>query len=321
MSKKILSITSAMSLMAGIAMADVPRVAVDIAPVHSLVSKVMEGVAKPKLLIPAGASPHEYRLKPSDATSLQDSSMVFWIGEDLTPWLEKSLNTLAKDAAIISLLGAEGSKVLDFREGALFDAHDHGDHDDHDDHDDHAKKKDHDDHDEHGHGAHDPHAWLSPENAKVWLNLIASKLSGIDPDNAGTYFANASSARTELDKLSKEVSKILDPIRGKNFIVFHDAYQYFEQDFNISAAGAISMGDASDPSPARLAEIRKRVADESVSCVLAEPQYKKGLVNAVVEGTNAGTGVIDPLGSGLKTGPSLYNNLIRNMALVLSKCQ
>ena len=299
--------------------ADVPRVTVDIAPVHSLVSKVMNGVGKPDLIIPAGASPHAYQLKPSNAKSIEDADIVFWVGEDLTPWLEKGLSSLAQDASITPLLGVDGIELLSFREGALFEAHDH---DDHDDHDDHGKKKhdDHDDHDEHAHGDHDPHAWLSPQIAKVWLNVIAAKLSEADPDNAAKYFSNAKLARDNMDSLVSEVNSILDPIRDKKFVVFHDAYQYFEKSFNISASGAISLGDASDPSPARLAEIRKRVVDEAVECVLAEPQYNEGLVKAVVEGTKANTTVIDPLGVSLETGPNLYENLIRNLATNLAKC-
>ena len=302
--------------------ADVPKVTVDIAPVHSLVSKVMNGVSKPDLIIPAGASPHEYQLKPSNAKSLQDADIIFWIGEDLTPWLEKGLSSLAQDASVTSLLEVNGVELLSFREGALFEAHDHGDdHDDHDDHD-HDKKKhdDHDDHEGHAHGEHDPHAWLSPQIAKVWLNVIAAKLSEVDPDNAAKYFSNAKSARDNVDSLVSEVNSILDPMREKKFVVFHDAYQYFERDFGISASGAISLGDASDPSPARLAEIRKRVVDEAVECVLAEPQFNQGTVNAVVDGTKANTTVIDPLGVKLEAGPSLYENLIRNLATNLAKC-
>ena len=142
----------------------------------------------------------------------------------------------------------------------------------------------------------------------------------MDPDNAAKYFSNAKSARDNVDSLVSEVNSILDPMREKKFVVFHDAYQYFERDFGISASGAISLGDASDPSPARLAEIRKRVVDEAVECVLAEPQYNQGTVKAVVEGTKANTTVIDPLGVNLEAGPSLYENLIRNLATNLAKC-
>ena len=323
MSNRFIATTSALILSAGIALADTPRVVVDITPIHSLVSKVMKGIGKPDLIIPAGASPHEYQLRPSEAKSIQDAKLVFWIGEDLTPWLEKGLSSLAKDATVTTLLEVDGIELLDFREGALFEAHDHEDHEDHGDHDDHdhdkhAKKDD--DHDDHGHGNHDPHAWLSPKIAKVWLNVIAAKLSEVDPKNAGTYFANANTARQDLDVLSEEINKILDPMRDKKFVVFHDAYQYFEKDFNISASGAISLSDASDPSPSRLAEVRKRVFDESVKCVLAEPQFKKGLVKSVIEGTGSNTAVIDPLGIKLQAGPSLYENLIRNLATNLAKC-
>ena len=314
MSNRIITVASAIMFSAGIAIADVPKVAVDIAPVHSLVSKVMNGVGRPQLIIPAGASPHEYQLRPSEAKALQDANLVFWIGEDLSPWLKKGITTLATDALVTSLLEVDGIELLEFREGALFEAHDHDSHDDHDDHDSH------DDHEGHAHGAHDPHAWLSPTISKVWLNLIASKLSEIDPDNAGTYFSNANSARQDLDSLSKEINEILNPMREKKYVVFHDAYQYFEKDFNISAAGAISLSDASDPSPARLEEVRNRVVNESIECVLAEPQYNQGLVKAVIDGTDANTAVVDPLGVGLEVGPSLYEKLIRNLATNLSKC-
>ena len=320
MSNKIIPLASALIFSASVTAADVPKVTTDIAPVHSLVSKVMEGVGRPKLIIPPINSPHEYQLKPSNAKDIEDADLIFWIGKDLTPWLEKALLTLGEDAGKIALLDADGIELLSFREGALFEAHDHDDHKGHDDHDDHDDHKSHDDHEGHDHGDHDPHAWLSPNTAKVWLNVIASKLSEADPENAGTYFANASSAKQDLDGLSQEINSILDPMRDKKFVVFHDAYQYFEKDFNISASGAISLSDASDPSPARLAEIRKRVVDEAVECVLAEPQYNQGLVMAVVEGTDAKTTVIDPLGAKLEPGVSLYDDLIRNLAMNLAKC-
>ena len=152
------------------------------------------------------------------------------------------------------------------------------------------------------------------------MNVIAAKLSEKDPSNASTYFSNASSAAKDLDALSDEINNILDPVRDEKFVVFHDAYQYFEKHFNISASGAISLGDASDPSPARVKEIKDRVEKEDIHCVLAEPQYKVGLVKAVIEGTHANMAVIDPLGVGLEVGPTLYDKLIRNLATNLSNC-
>ena len=302
-------------------MADVPNVAADIAPVHSLVSRVMEGVGAPKLVIKSGASPHDYRLRPSEAKALQDADLVFWMGEELTPWMNGALETLASKASITTLLDQEGVTLHDFRESALFEAHDHDedkDHKDHDEHDDHDDDKDHKDHDDHG--GHDPHAWLSPENAKLWLNIIASKLSVADPQNAASYFMNAAAGQAEMEEMIVEVNVMLKPVQGGKFVVFHDAYQYFENDFDFYASGAISLGDSSDPSPARIQKVQKRIRDEGIQCVLAEPQFKKGLVATVMEGSEATASVIDPLGAELNTGPNLYTQLIKNMAKTLRDC-
>ena len=329
MTRLLLSTTCFSALWAGIAASDVPVVATDIAPVHSLVSRVMDGVGEPALVVQPGASPHEYSLRPSEASALEKASVVFWIGDDLTPWLADALDTLAADATVTALLEADGTTLLDFREDALFEAHDHGhedghdDHDDHDKHDhdeDHASHDDHDDHEGHAHGTHDPHAWLSVENAANWLNVIAAQLSAKDPGNAGTYFANAAAGREELEALKQEVSGILDPVRGGDFIVFHDAYQYFEVSFDFPASGAISISDASDPGPARIAEIQARVTDEGIDCVLSEPQYDPGLVKTVLDGTDANTGVLDPLGSDLEPGKEMYPQMIRNLATILKDC-
>ena len=361
MSRKLITISTIMTLMSTSVIADVPNVAADIAPIHSLVSRVMDGVGAPKLIVQSGASPHGYRLRPSEAKALQDADHVFWIGEELTPWLNSAIDTLATKASVTTLLDQEGVVLHNFREGALFEAHDHSahddddkdhddhddhdddkdhkdhddhddhdddkDHKDHDDHDDHDDDKDHDDHDDHNdhddhddHGSHDPHAWLSPKNAKLWLNIIASKLSVSDPENAATYFMNAAAGQAEIEEMIAEVSATLKPVQGGKFVVFHDAYQYFENDFDFYASGAISLSDASDPSPARIEKIQKRIRDEGIQCVLAEPQFKKGLVATVMEGSEATASVIDPLGAELKTGPKLYTQLIKNMAKTLRDC-
>ena len=312
MSRKLLTLSLTAALMGAAAYADTPQVAVDIVPVHSLVARVMDGVGTPDLIIQPGASPHEYSLRPSEAAALQNADLVFWIGPDLTPWLTDTIETLAPDAAVTTLLEADGTIELEFREGSLFEAHD--DHSD-DDHDDEEAG-----HDEHDHGDHDPHAWLSPQNAMTWMNVIAGQLSAADPDNAGAYFANAAAGRAEIKVLIGEVTATLDPVRDGRFIVFHDAYQYFEMDFNFLASGAISMSDASDPSPARIAEIQDWIADQGIDCVLAEPQFNPGLVATVLEGSDAQTGILDPLGSDLEPGSALYPQLIQNLSTALAGC-
>lgn len=333
MSRNLASLSLAASLLTGTALADVPSVAADITPVHSLVARVMDGIGEPALIVATGASPHEYNLRPSEANALQSADLVFWVGADLTPWLEDTISTLAGDATLVELMEADGTTELPLRETALFEAHDHGsedhgsedqhaddekhDHEGHDhDHDDHKGE----DHAGHEHGDHDPHAWLSPDNGAAWLNAIAAALSAADPENAGAYFANAAAGREELADLRNEIDSILEPVRGGNFVVFHDAYQYYEMAFDIPASGAISISDAADPSPARIAEIQGRVADQNVSCIMAEPQFNRGIVDAVMEGSDALTGVMDPLGADLEPGADLYPQLLRNLATSLADC-
>ncbi|MDW4498853.1 zinc ABC transporter substrate-binding protein [Sulfitobacter sp. D35] len=338
MSRSLLSLSFVVSLAATTASAEVPKVVVDIAPVHSLVARVMEGVGTPSLIVAPGASPHEYSLRPSEAKALQDADLVFWVSPELTPWLADTIGTLAGEAGEVVFMDVDGTQKLPFREGTLFEAHahghaegddahhddaDHANHDDHDDHDEHEDEHGHEEHaghDGHDHGEEDPHAWLSPANGAVWLNEIAAALSAADPENANAYFGNAAKGREELAALETEIDGVLDPVRGGGFIVFHDAYQYFEDAFDLSAAGAISLSDATDPSPSRIAEIQARVAEQGVSCVLSEPQFNAGIVASVMRGTEVNTGVLDPLGSDLEPGPALYPAMLRNLATALADC-
>lgn len=312
MSRKLVPLSFAAAILAGTALADAPQVAVDIAPVHSLVARIMEGAGVPRLILPPGASPHEHSLRPSEAAALQKADIVVWMGEELAPWMEHAVASLAGEADVLTLLEAGETTLLETREGALFEKHD-------DDADEDAQEE-HAGHEGHDHGAHDPHAWLSPANASAWLGLIAARLTAADPGNGALYSANAAAARTELDALTAGVNAILDPVRGRSFIVFHDAFQYFEHAFGFPASGAISLSDAADPGPARIAAIQTRIRDEGVVCVLAEPQFNPGLVATVLDGTEVNTGVIDPLGVDLVPGPALYPQLIRNMAMTLAGC-
>lgn len=328
MSRMLPPLAIAASLFGAAAPADAPRVAADIAPVHSLAARVMQGVAAPELIMPPGASPHDYNLRPSNAAALQAADLVFWVGPALTPWLDRALDTLAPQAKAVELLEAPGTTVLASRDNALFaaDAHDehderHGDGDHGHGHEDHGHDAHHEDDDHgHDHGPLDTHAWLSPANAAAWLGAMAEELAAADPANAEIYRANAEAGRAELAALTAEVAALLADVPAGRFVVFHDAYQYFETAFARPSAGAISIGDAADPSPARLARIRELIRDRGVDCVLAEPQFNDGVVSAVAEGAGVRTAVLDPLGAGLTPGPDLYPSLMRNLATALASC-
>lgn len=302
-------------LLSGTASANVPKVVTDIPITHSLVTRVMAGIGMPDLIVDRGASPHEYSLRPSNAASLEVADLVFWISNGLTPWLDDALNTLARNAKVIELMDAKGATVLSFREGATFETHSHQHKQDEDGHDEHKH-----DEDEHATGNVDPHGWLDPYNGRIWLDVIATALSKIDPTNSDIYFANATQAKADIDTVISELEATLAEFRGTNFIVYHDAYQYFEKRFDVLAAGSISLGDVSDPSPARIAEVRKKVEELGIICVFSEPQFNSELVRTVTDGVSVKTRVIDPLGTQFTLGPDFYLNVLRGIAQSMASC-
>ncbi len=321
MSRILISVLLIWFSTANRALTEAPKVVVDIAPVHSLVSMVMKGVGEPTLIIPANASPHDYTLRPSAAKALQNADIIFWMGSSLTPWLDRATTTLMKDAQMIALLETADTIVLEVRDELTFDA-DHGDHEEHEDHDEHDEHKDHVSEHKDGHDHHgiDPHAWLSAKNASVWLSVIAAHLSEIDPKNKETYKTNAAVGQKNITDLATDISKTLSGVQGRSFIVYHDAFQYFENDFNFTAAGSISPSDAAPVSPARIAAIRSMMEKEGIDCILSEPQYSQGLIQSVSSGTEVNLGFIDAIGAGITIGPDLYNSLMRNMAKTFADC-
>ncbi|WP_075536270.1 zinc ABC transporter substrate-binding protein ZnuA [Candidatus Pelagibacter communis] len=311
------------------------KVVASIKPIHSLASYLMDGIAKPDLIVDGYASPHGFAMKPSHAKMLQNADLIFWVGEDLENFLEKPLSSIAKKAEKIELIEIKGLQVLKFRERNIFDEHDHDDHghddhgkkeDDHDDHghDDHGKKEDdhddhgHDDHDGHAHGEFDPHIWLDPINAKAMLNEMAEHLIENDPKNEAKYKNNLAKALQEIDKLTIDV--MTDLSSSVSSIVFHDAYQYFEKRFNVKVLGAFTVNTDVMPGAEQLAEIREIIEHDKVACVFSEPQFNPDIINAVAKDMKIKTGVLDPLGATLDSGKDLYFKLIRNMSASFKGC-
>ena len=312
------------------------KVVASIKPIHSLASYLMDGIRKPDLIVDGYSSPHGFALKPSHAKMLQEADIIFYVGEDLENFLEKPLKSIAKKAEKIELMEIKGLNKLKFRERNIFDGHDDHGHDEdghkEDDHDDEHKHEEdghkEDDHDDHGHdedgheghahGEYDPHIWLDPENAKVILNEMVEHLIENDEKNASTYKKNLKNAEKDLDKLVKKVKSDLN----KDFksIVFHDAYQYFEERFNVNVMGAFTVNTDVMPGAEQLAEIREIIEHDKVSCIFSEPQFNPDIINAVAKDMNIKTGVLDPLGATLEPGKDLYFDLIKNMSKSFKGC-
>lgn len=287
-----------------------PRVVVSIGPVHSLVTGVMEGVGEPELLIPAGASPHTYSLKPSDARALSRAELVVWVGPELEAVLGRPLQTLAENAQPLALVDVAGMELLPVREAGRL--HEEAEHEE--------ERTGEGEEDDHRHGAVDTHLWLSPHNARRIVDTVAEQLAGLDPENAARYRHNAEVLDGEIVQLEQGLDRQLTPLKEQRYIVFHDAYRYFEKAFDLHPAGAIAVSPEKRPGARRLIEIREAIGESGARCVFSEPQFRPDIVDVVLEGTGARHGVLDPLGAELVPGRALWFDLMRALADSLAGC-
>ena len=312
------------------------KVVASIKPIHSLVSYVMDGVGKPDVIVDGYNSPHGFSLKPSHAKMIENADLIIWVGEDLEAFLEKPLDTIAKKAVNIEVMDLKGIKKLKFREKNIFEGHDDHGHDEHkeDKHDDHGHKEDkHDEHKEHGHkedkhdehgheghahGEHDPHVWLDPMNAKVIVKEVTKQLVKLDPENGSKYKANSKKAIADLDALTKSIKKDLK--KDLRFVVFHDAYQYFENRFGIQVLGALTINTDVMPGAEQLAEIREVIEHEKVNCLFSEPQFSPSIIKSIAKDTKIKTGVLDPVGATLDKGKDMYQKLLKDMSSSFKGC-
>ena len=285
-----------------------------IKPIESLVNAVIGDTGKTVSLIPPEISPHEFRLKPSDVRILQNSNIVFYISSHLETGIVKMFKNLPKNIKTINLMEETGIDHLSIRDNEAWELHDHDDHDKHD-----AKDEKHDDHDKHD-TKDDIHIWLDPDNAIKIVRKINKELSLFFPKNAIIYNDNSSKLINEIESLKIELKKELLPIKDKPYIVFHDAYQYFERAFELNAIGSIALENDVASSPKQISFIKDKILKSQATCVFQEPQFDSKLVKTVVEGTKARIGILDPIGVNIVEKENFYLQLLRNMSKSLKKC-
>jgi zinc transport system substrate-binding protein len=282
-----------------------PRVVVTIKPIHSLVSRLMQGVGEPVLLVEGAASPHTFALKPSGVRAINEADVFIRVSPNVEPFTRRIVDTLPESVAVVTLIETPGLTLLPLRGSGPFDPH--------------AAASGH---------AHqggnlddmDGHIWLDPENAKIIVASIADVLAARAPAKAEKIKANAKRLREELDALSSAIAAETQPLREKPFIVFHDAYQYFEHRFALDAVGSITVSPEAQPSAKRLTDLRHKIRTLAAVCVFSEPLFQPNLVAAVTEDTKARSGVLDPEGSLLAPGGELYFKLMQGIAGSLKAC-
>jgi zinc transport system substrate-binding protein len=291
-----------------------PKVIASVVPVHGIVSAVMGETGQPELLLSGSMSEHRATFTPQQIAGLGKADVVFIIGRGLEAKLSQiSGSETVNGKRFVELSSAPGITTHPVREGGAWEAHDHG----------HDHDHDHD----HGHGeaadgvlSFDPHVWLDPANAKAMAAAVAAELAMADPANAAAYTANAETFARSLDALSEKIAADLAPVKTVPYVVFHDAYQYFEKRFGLAAAGSISDVSAAAPSAKRLREVRRKIADVKAACVFREPQFDGKVVQTVIEGTGAREGTLDPIGASITPGPGAYQQLLQDLSKNLKAC-
>jgi zinc transport system substrate-binding protein len=285
-----------------------PSVVASIAPLHSLVVGVMDGIGRPALIVQGYGSPHSYQMRPSDAAALQAADLVFWIGEPLETFLRKPLQALPRKARVVAMIDTPGLRLLANRGSGVWDAgHD----------EQHAPRERHTGS---APATLDPHIWLEPTNAKHLVTVIANELGALDPSNANRYRVNSQQLKTRIDDLDRELGAKLARVRGIPFIIFHDAFQYFEVRYGLRSVGAMISSPERLPGAKRVQALRTQIRELGVRCIFQEPQFESALIRTLSEGTAARVAVIDPLGAAFQPGRDVYFKMMQSNTTSIVDC-
>lgn len=287
-------------LLIGSAQAEV-KVLTSIKPLQLIAAAVQDGVAIPEVLLPPGASPHNYALRPSDVRKVQSVDLLYWIGPDMEGFLPRVLG--GRSLPSVAVQDLPGLKLRHF--GA--DNHSH------------AEEADEHDHD-HRPGSLDAHLWLSPVNARVIADKMAADLSAADPANAQRYQSNAKAFDERLDALDQRLKKRLANVEGKPYFVFHEAFDYFEDAYGLKHAGVFAVAAEVQPGAQHVAAMRKRLQEVGKTCVFSEPPLRPRLAETLVSGLPVKLAELDALGGYTPATAQGYEQVLEKLGNDLAGC-
>lgn len=276
-----------------------PQVVVTIKPLYGITASVMDGVGTPDLLLDGTMSPHNFQFRPSQMSQLANADLVIWMGRDIEMPLADSIRELPTHVYVLQMSEAAALIQLPYRAGGVWQVDEH----DEDAHEDHAHE-----------GAMDPHLWLDPRNGILMAHLIAEALANADPDHATQYLANASAYGARLSALDAALQDQLEPFADQPFIVFHDAFQYFEARYGLLGVGAIALDPERSPGPRTVMALHDAAEALGVVCVFSEPQFNGRMAANVAAGSSARTATLDPVGAGLPATADVYELLLQGLA-------
>ncbi|MGE7957999.1 zinc ABC transporter substrate-binding protein [Pseudomonas sp. NPDC089530] len=277
------------------------RVLTSIKPLQLIAAAVQDGIAIPEVLLPPGASPHNYALRPSDVRKVQSVDLLYWIGPDMEGFLPRVLK--GRTLPSLAVQDLPGLKLRRFAE----DSHSH------------AEEADEHDHD-HRPGSLDAHLWLSPVNARIIAERMAADLSAADPANAARYRSNAEAFDKRLDALDARLKARLAPIAGKPYFVFHEAFDYFEDAYGLKHAGVFSVAAEVQPGAQHVAAMRKRLQEVGKTCVFSEPPLRPRLAETLVAGLPVKLAELDALGGYTPAGAQGYEQVLEKLGNDLAGC-
>ncbi|MFB6325455.1 zinc ABC transporter substrate-binding protein [Pantoea deleyi] len=306
--KGVIFALSALSVTALLSLPAHSAVVASIKPVGFIASAIADGVTPVEVLLPDGASEHDYSLRPSDAKRLKNADLVVWVGPEMEAFMTKSVAELPaqKNLAMVNI---DGVKPLLISGG--------------EDEDEHAAEKSEDHEAEahhHHHGEFNMHLWLSPEIARKTAVAIHGKLLELMPQDKAKLDANLQQFEVALADTDKRVSAQLAPVKNKGYFVFHDAYTYFEKHYGLSPAGHFTVNPEIQPGAQRLHQIRTQLVEQKAVCVFAEPQFRPAVIDAVARGTQVHKGTLDPLGTDISLAKDSYVKFLSQLSSQYESC-
>lgn len=300
------------------------EVLASIKPLQLIAAAVQDGVGKPAVLLPPGASPHHYAMRPSDVRQIRSADLLYWIGPDMEAFLAPVLK--GRKGPSVAMQSLPGLTLRHFGETASEHEaeHDHHAEPAHDDHALEAADVHADDHDEHDHahrpGSLDAHLWLLPANAVAIAERMAQDMARADPANAERYQANLAAFKQRLGALDERLGQRLGQVRTKPFFVFHEAYEYFEAAYGIKHAGVFSGGGEAQPGARHVAAMRERLEQAGPSCVFYEPPVRPRLADSLTRGLPVKVAELDALGYDIDASAGGYEQLIDDLGNSLAGC-
>ena len=285
-----------------------PNVVVTIPPVHSLVSAVMQGVAEPVLLFDGGQSPHSNSLKPSLIRQVARADLFIWISPDFEISLRKSV-AQQRDMRVLTLIDEPEMHILSARQSKVWQT-DHASHE-------HSQYSEFE-----STGAQRPdmHLWLSAENALEIVAVVKQVLTEMDPQNAWLYQANSLKVIDDISETKKVIAHSLQAIKDVPYLLFHDAYQYFEKEYALNPVGAVTINPERKPGIKTMILIEQNIELQDVQCIFHEPQFQPRLVARIAEDTGIRSGELDPIGASMQPGPELWFDLMLTLRNNLLAC-